>query len=348
MDQGHNGPSPSYPPPFDPPRERDAREERDARGLDPRAAHYAPTGPQGPHGSHGPHPYDPFAPQPPYGPLSHAGPYGQGGHAPYGVPAAHVPADSKAILSLVLGIVSFFTCALTAIPAVVLGFSAKGDIQRSGGLLGGGGMATAGIVTGLTSTFFAVVSGALLVLGIVTGAKSAHTSSTAPHRGGTHAPAPTLSPAGTVHAPPATIGGIRITAIDPDANETFRLQLSAEVARARAAKQSVLVMTDAKWCTVCREFEASLTDPRMQQALANVAIVRVDIEEFDAELKSLGMLETTLPWFYKVDAALRPVDAISAGEWDDNVPENMAPVLKSFVAGTLRARRMPSPMGTDL
>jgi hypothetical protein len=107
-------------------------------------------------------------------------------------------------------------------------------------------------------------------------------------------------------------------------------------------------MTDAKWCSVCREFEASLTDPRMQQALANVAIVRVDIEDFDAELKSIGMLETTLPWFYKVDSTLHPVDAISAGEWDDNVPENMAPVFKSFLAGTLRARRNPSPMGTEL
>jgi hypothetical protein len=304
MDQG---PSPSFPPPYGP-----GSEDRRA---DPGSsdARYA-------------HPHSPYA---------------QPGHYPR---SPYVPADSKAILSLVLGVVSFFTCALTAIPAVVLGFSAKGDIQRSGGLLGGGGLATAGIVTGLMSTFFGVVMGTFLVLGVVTGARSAHSTPTARRA----VPAPTLSPAGTVHAAPATIGGIRITALDPDANDTFRQQLAAEFTRARAAKQTVLVMTDAKWCSVCREFEASLTDPRMQQALANVAIVRVDIEDFDAELKSVGMLETTLPWFYKVDAALRPVDAISAGEWDDNVPENMAPVFKSFLAGTLRARRNPSPMGTEL
>jgi hypothetical protein len=162
MDQG---PSPSFPPPYGP-----GSEDRRA---DPGSsdARYA-------------HPHSPYA---------------QPGHYPR---SPYVPADSKAILSLVLGVVSFFTCALTAIPAVVLGFSAKGDIQRSGGLLGGGGLATAGIVTGLMSTFFGVVMGTFLVLGVVTGARSAHSTPTARRA----VPAPTLSPAGTVHAAPATIG----------------------------------------------------------------------------------------------------------------------------------------------
>ena len=86
----------------------------------------------------------------------------------------------------------------------------------------------------------------------------------------------------------------------------------------------------------------------MQGALTKVDLVRVDVDDFDDELRAGGMLEDTLPWFYKVDATLHPVDAISAGEWDENVPENMAPVLKSFLAGTLRARRDPSAMGTLL
>jgi len=136
--------------------------------------------------------------------------------------------------------------------------------------------------------------------------------------------------------------------LDPDAKETFHRQLADEYKRAQAAKQTVIVMTSARWCTVCREFEDAMTDPRMQSALANVSIVRVDIDDFDAELKSEGMLEQTLPWFYKVDATLRPIDAISAGEWDENIPENMAPVLKSFVSGTLRARKSPSSRGTSL
>ena len=51
------------------------------------------------------------------------------------------------------------------------------------------------------------------------------------------------------------------------------------------------------------------------------------------------------PWFYKLDAeAHAPTDAISADEWDANVPENMAPVLGDFARGALGARRSPSPM----
>jgi hypothetical protein len=55
-----------------------------------------------------------------------------------------------------------------------------------------------------------------------------------------------------------------------------------------------------------------------------------------------------VPWFYMLDAAARPLDAINADEWDENVPENMAPVLAAFVKGSLGARRTPSPVGTAL
>ncbi len=38
---------------------------------------------------------------------------------------------------------------------------------------------------------------------------------------------------------------------------------------------------------------------------------------------------------------LRPRDGIDGGEWDADVPENMAPVLGAFVQGTLTKRRTP-------
>ena len=273
-------------------------------------------------------------------------PYGFGSHAYPPKP----PSEGKAVLSLVLGILSFFICGLTGIPAIVLGFSAKSDIRASGGMVGGGGLATAGIVMGFAGTAMTMLSIGFIVFGIVMGARTSTTGPTS----STHRPPSRVTPAAPatgVHAPPPgpkAVGSVRVVDLDPDAKETFHQQLADEYTRAAAAKQTVLVMTSAKWCSVCREFEDALPDPRMQTALANVAIVRVDIEDFDAELKSEGMLEASLPWFYKVDGTLRPVDAISAGEWDDNIPENMAPVLKSFVTGTLRSRRDPSGMGTAL
>jgi len=63
-----------------------------------------------------------------------------------------------AIASLVLGICSIVPCGLFAgIPAVIMGHKAHSDIRKSGGLLGGSGLATAGLVTGYFSVMLFVV-----------------------------------------------------------------------------------------------------------------------------------------------------------------------------------------------
>jgi hypothetical protein len=54
-----------------------------------------------------------------------------------------------AIWSLILGILSFVCCGfITAIPAIICGHMGRSTIQKSGGALGGMGMATAGLVLG--------------------------------------------------------------------------------------------------------------------------------------------------------------------------------------------------------
>ena len=50
-----------------------------------------------------------------------------------------------AIASLVLGLLSFFTCFVTAIPAIILGIVGLVKISKSGGQLKGNGLAIAGI-----------------------------------------------------------------------------------------------------------------------------------------------------------------------------------------------------------
>ena len=54
-----------------------------------------------------------------------------------------------AVWSLILGILSFVCCGFfTAIPAIICGHMGRSAIQKSGGKLGGMGMATAGLVLG--------------------------------------------------------------------------------------------------------------------------------------------------------------------------------------------------------
>jgi hypothetical protein len=77
-------------------------------------------------------------------------------------PVPPVPQPSKnsalAVWSLVLGILSLTLCALFAgIPAVICGHLASGRIKRSDGLLGGAGLALAGLVTGYVSIGFSLL-----------------------------------------------------------------------------------------------------------------------------------------------------------------------------------------------
>jgi hypothetical protein len=102
----------------------------------------------------------PDEPLPAYPPAGH--PYG----APQQGPVQYVAVPARktnglAIASLVLGIVWIFW--LGSILALVFGYVAKGQIDRSGGLEGGRGLAVAGIVLGWVGLG---LLGVLILLGI--------------------------------------------------------------------------------------------------------------------------------------------------------------------------------------
>jgi general secretion pathway protein G len=62
-----------------------------------------------------------------------------------------------AIASLVLGIAGFFTVGITAIPGLVLGIVAIGQIKRSGGRMQGAGLAIAGICISAAMMFLLLI-----------------------------------------------------------------------------------------------------------------------------------------------------------------------------------------------
>jgi Domain of unknown function (DUF4190) len=291
----------------------------------------------------------------PYGygpPPQPPAPHDRPGYRPYdgtygfGEPMVPQATDHRAALSLALGVLSI-TCGglFLGIPAVLFGFSARKHIRASGGMTTGTGLATGGIVTGFVGTAVSLlVAGAFVVSAILSppGA-GGHVSYGSPPRAHTTSPHGTTAP--TPHR--ATIGAVDVVNLSSD-DGPLREQLALELTRARASKRTLVVQTTATWANVCAEIDDALTDTRMQTALADVQLVRVDVDEFRAELSIQHMYEGSVPWFYKIDSTVQPTDAISGDEWDDNTPENMAPVLKAFAAGTLKARRHASTIGTPL
>jgi len=120
--------------------------------------------------------------------------------------------------------------------------------------------------------------------------------------------------------------------------------LKAQIAREkeRAGARTFIVQTTASWCRPCVGLKKSMGDPLMKDALRNVRLVRIDIDEFSKdEVESVELSAAAIPWFVKLDANLHPVDAVTSGEWGDDIAPNMAPVLGAFVKGTFTKRKHP-------
>jgi len=219
------------------------------------------------------------------------------------------------------------------VPAIVLGALAHRDIRRQGAAASGGGLATAGILLGSFGSLLFFGWLAVVMLAIFSPAPLTAEGTAEPSTNErANEPAANAEPAVGVH------GHASIVDLHP-AGGSLRAQLSNEVSSARRAGEAILVETSAPSCDPCSEIAVAMPDPTVQQALTKVRLLRIDVAEFRQELAGLRMNEPTVPWFYLLDSRGQPRDAISADEWDDNVADNIAPVLEAFVHGTLAPRR---------
>lgn len=75
------------------------------------------------------------------------------------------PTSSLALTSLIMGIVGWFLLPVVgAIIAVITGHMAKKEIRESQGLLGGDGMATAGLILGYSNVVIGLCTCLVLIL----------------------------------------------------------------------------------------------------------------------------------------------------------------------------------------
>jgi prepilin-type processing-associated H-X9-DG protein len=88
--------------------------------------------------------------------------------------AAMVPAartSGLAIASLVLGILGFLSCGITAIVGLILGIVAMSRVRKSNGAIGGQGLALAGTIVSAVFLVFIIPLGAALILPALAQAK---------------------------------------------------------------------------------------------------------------------------------------------------------------------------------
>lgn len=149
-----------------------------------------------------------------------------------------------------------------------------------------------------------------------------------------------LPPDGTVPRTTreASIGALTVVDIGVE-EPSLRAALEAQRSKARAEGKELMVMTVASSCVPCEGVHASLGDARMQAALENIRLVRVDLEVFRDDLTRLKMQSQRYPGYFLLTDDFTPRDAIDGGEWGEDIAENIAPVLGPFARGRYRDRK---------
>jgi hypothetical protein len=260
--------------------------------------------------------------------------------------------NTTAIVALGAAVLGF-TCLLGVggLLAVVLGIVALKEIERSEGRETGkalsitaislGGVSLAGLVIGFG------VAIALIARPDPPGPPPV-AAKPPPRRAPRPAPAtsPELppGPAGPESPLPSrklqetVLGHVRL--IDPGAGVlSVLLETQRKAAATSGEKLVIFVVTPD--CTPCTGVLDALTDRRMQRALERVRLVKVDASQRAGELNDLGVPVDAVPGFALLGPTLHPIDYLHGGEWDADIPENIAPVLGAFVRGKYLRRRHP-------
>ncbi len=136
------------------------------------------------------------------------------------------------------------------------------------------------------------------------------------------------------------VGAVRLVDVGPGV-ALLSDELDRQRQAASASGETVVLLLVEPNCSPCNGVSAGLIDPKMQKALENVRLVRVDVNEFGTELRRLDVPTEKIPGFALLEGSNRPVDYLHGGEWDDDIPRNIAPVLQKFVRGKYVDRRHP-------
>lgn len=269
---------------------------------------------------------------------------------PFGAPwPAQEPARTNgtsvfALTASILGFVCFV--GVGGVLGVILGLVARSEIARSAGRERGRGLANTAIVLGTLNLCLTVIG---LGIGITYLAKQAPLVA---RRAVPAATAPGWAPPPlAVHSGKATTPGPRashesggqVTSLGTitlaDISGDFETELDRQRRAAAASGETLVLWLTVSGCKPCAGVAAALTSPVAQLALAKVRFVRVDRDEFQVELERLGIPTEKIPGFALLDAHNHPVDFIHGGEWDADIPANIAPVLGKFAHGRYLTRR---------
>ena len=275
----------------------------------------------------------------------------------WGEPAGPLKTSGTATLALGAGVLSFVCLfGFGGVLAIALGWIAHVEIERSEGRLTGKGLASVGIGLGIGNLVVSLVGlGVLVALAlrpdplptaaaprppapVVAPAPAFPTPGAGSEPPAAHAEATEVEP--TLPVLPPRVGAISIVELSSGSGG-LESQLLTQLKQSAENGEQLLLWTVTVDCEPCAAVGRALPDARMQRALGKVRLLRADAAVFPVELRRLGVPIETVPGFTLLDTHAHAADFIHGGEWDADIPANIAPVLEKFVHHAFSARRHP-------
>jgi hypothetical protein len=270
---------------------------------------------------------------------------------PTGDASAREPArvHRKLVAALLLAVLGLLCLPVVGgLGAIAMGLAARSDLERSPGSRRNLRLTSVAIALGAAGLLLSFAGLAALVLALTRPQPPPSHASLLGSGSGTGT---VTSSRGAPARPSATasedrdnmttsVGSVVLVEIGPEV-----ASLPAELTRQRAMAleqgQALLVWLTVPDCPPCNGVAAALGDERLRSALGRTRLVRVDATVFAAELAELGLPLDVFPGFALLGTNNRPVDYLNGGEWDEDLPSRIAPVLGQFLRGRLHRRRRP-------
>ena len=138
-----------------------------------------------------------------------------------------------------------------------------------------------------------------------------------------------------------------------DSTPDFSDFVAEQAKAAHDSNQHCLLMTMLPKCPSCAAIGYAVEKGLLGRDLGRIRLIRLDLDEFEQEVRRLHLPIDRVPGFVLVDATGSVVDFLDGGEWGANDPAEFAPIISAFVNGRLAQRRylwtrLPQSRAIDL
>lgn len=136
-------------------------------------------------------------------------------------------------------------------------------------------------------------------------------------------------------APEPEVPAVRVVELLP-AEGQLQTLLLMEQTTARAEGRAAFVQLYADWCAPCVSLRNAMSDARMQEAFRGVHLVRLSFDAWQVPLRRMlpsPEAAPSVPAFFEVGPNGELGRSIDGTAWGEDVPENMAPVLRAYFDG---------------